>query len=310
MARSITPRRRGADSRRRSCYNTVHEGVLQLRQRQAGRGRGRADPRRRQPGDRREVRHRPAVRTGRRRRGDGGRRGGVPRLARHDAVATLARPVPHRRRDRGPRRRARRHRGREHRQADRADAVGGDPADDRPDPLLRRRGAQPRGQERRRVHGQHDVVGPARAGRRVRPGRPVELSADDGGVEVRPGDRRRQHRRAQAERHDPGEHDAPRRDRRRVPPARRAQRHLRRPRHRPGDGRPRHAGDGLRHRVGARRQGGRRQRRRRASSGSTSSSVARRRSSSSTMPTSPPPPRRSPSPATSTPARTARRPRA
>ena len=39
----------------------------------------------------------------------------------------------------------------------------------------------------------------------VRPGRAVELPADDGGVEVRPGDRRRQHGRAQAERHDAGD---------------------------------------------------------------------------------------------------------
>ena len=122
---------------------------------------GRADPRRRQSGDRRDVRHGTAVRAGRRRRGDGGGRRGVPRVARHDAVAALARPVPHRRRDRGPRRRAGRRRGREHRQADRPDDVGGDAADDRPDPLLRRRGAPPRGQECRRVHGEHDVVGPS-----------------------------------------------------------------------------------------------------------------------------------------------------
>ena len=54
----------------------------------------------------------------------------------------------------------------------------------------------------------HDVDHPARAGRRVRPGGAVELPDDDGGLEVRPGDRRRQHRRAQAERHDAG--DAPR----------------------------------------------------------------------------------------------------
>ena len=62
MARALRPRWPWRRSRRRSCYNTAHEGVLQLRQRQAGRGGRRADPRRRQPGDRREVRHRPAVR--------------------------------------------------------------------------------------------------------------------------------------------------------------------------------------------------------------------------------------------------------
>ena len=70
----------------------------------------------------------------------------------------------------------------------------------------------------------HTSFDPARAGRRLRPGRPVELPDDDGGLEVRPGDRRRQHRRAQAERHDAGEHDAARRDRRRVPAAGRVQR--------------------------------------------------------------------------------------
>ena len=59
-----------------------------------------------------------------------------------------------------------------------------------------------RGQERRRVHAQHDLDHPPRADRRVRPGGAVELPDDDGGLEVRPGDRRRQHRRAQAERHD------------------------------------------------------------------------------------------------------------
>ena len=59
----------------------------------------------------------------------------------------------------------------------------------------------------------------------------------------------------------PGLDDAARRDRRRVPAARRVQRDLRRPGHRPGDDRPRHAGDGLGHRLGARRDGGRRQRR-------------------------------------------------
>ena len=44
----------------------------------------------------------------------------------------------------------------------------------------------------------------------------------------------------------PATHDAAGRDRRRVPAARRVQRDLRRPRHRPGDGRPRRPGDGRR----------------------------------------------------------------
>ena len=73
-----------------------------------------------------------------------------------------------------------------------------------------------------------------------------------------PGDRRRQHRRAQAERHHAGDHAAAGRDRRRVPAARRAQRRLRRPRHRPGAGRAPVAQLVVDHRLGARRHGGRR----------------------------------------------------
>ena len=138
----------------------------------------------------------------------------------------------------------------------------------------------------------HDVVHPPRAGRRVRPGRAVELPDDDGGVEVRAGDRRRQHGRAQAERHDAG--DAPTllaeiaaeflppgvfnvicgdRDTGRAmvehPTSRRWCRS------------PARCAPAWRS-PGAAPQ---------TSSGSTSSSAARRRSSCSTTPTSPPPPR-------------------
>ena len=63
---------------------------------------------------------------------------------------------------------------REHRQAGRADHVGGDPADGRPDPVLRRRGAGARGQGHRRVHEGLHLLDPPRAGgtgrRRSRPG--------------------------------------------------------------------------------------------------------------------------------------------
>ena len=81
------------------------------------------------------------------------------------------------------------------------------------------------------------LLGPARADRRRRPGDAVELPDDDGGLEDRPGARGRQHRRAQAERHHPGDHAAAGRAGRRGPAARRAQRRLRRPGHRPGAGR-------------------------------------------------------------------------
>ena len=54
------------------------------------------------------------------------------------------------------------------------------------------------GQGGRRVPGGLHVDGPARAGRRRRPDRAVELPADDGGLEDRPGAGHRQHDRAQA----------------------------------------------------------------------------------------------------------------
>ncbi len=154
----------------------------------------------------------------------------------------------------------------------------------------------------------HTSMAPARADRGRGAGHPVELPDDDGGVEVRPGDRRRQHRGAQAERHHPGDHAAAGRDRRRVPAAGRAQRDHRRPRRpagrwsstRPRSWSPSPGRCGPAWRSPARRPA--------MSSGCTSSSAARHRWSCSTTPTSRPPRRRSPWPATSTPARTARRP--
>ena len=164
----------------------------------------------------------------------------------------------HRGRAREPRGRAGRDREPEHGQADRADAVGGDPADGGPDPVLRRRGAAARGPLHRGVHGRPHLDDPPRAGGRDRPGRAVELPDDDGGLEVRARDRRGQHGGAQAVGHHAGEHGADGRADLRVrrAAARRAQRHLRRPGHRP---RPRGAQDprdGVHHRVGAGGHGG------------------------------------------------------
>ena len=222
--RSIGESERNADSGS-GCHDAAHEGVLELRQRHAGRcGRTARRPTVVNPVTgsstrRRRCRRRADVDAAMQAAADA-----FAGLARRDAVGALAGPVPHRRRRRGARRGADRAGGREHRQADRPHPLGGDPADGRPDPLLRHRRPPPRGQERRRVHGRTHVVHPPRADRRLRPGRAVELPDDDGGVEVRPGDRRRQHGRAQAERHDAGDDDAARRDRRRVPAARRVQR--------------------------------------------------------------------------------------
>ena len=55
----------------------------------------------------------------------------------------------------------------------------------RPDPLLRGRGADARGQGDGRVHDRLHVFDPARADRRDRLGHALELPDDDGGVEVR-----------------------------------------------------------------------------------------------------------------------------
>ena len=81
-----------------------------------------------------------------------------------------------------------------------------------------------------------------------------------------------------------------------VLPAGRAQRRLRRPRHRPRARLPPAPGHGRDHRVGARRARRWRRRPRPTSSACTSSSAARRRSSCSPTPTSPRPPRASPAP--------------
>ena len=143
----------------------------------------------------------------------------------------------------------------------------------------------------------HTSLGPPRADRRRRPGHPVELPDDDGDLEDRPGARRRQHRRAQAERHDARDDAAARRDRRRssCPPGtfnvvtgdRDTGRAL-----------VEHPTPALVAITGSVRAGMQvaESAVARASSASTSSSAARRRSSCSTTPTSRPPSRASPSP--------------
>ena len=188
-----------------------------------------------------------------------------------------ARAAADRRRDRGARRRARRRRVAQHRQAARADHVGGDPADVRPDPLLRRRGARAGGQVGRRVHGRLHVVRPARAGRRVRGGDAVELPGDDGRLEVGARARGRQHDGAQAVRHHAGEHGLDGRADGRVPAARRVQRRLRRPRHGRRARAPPDAGDGRRSPAASAPGSPSPRRRPTTSSACTSSSAARRR---------------------------------
>ena len=74
--------------------------------------------------------------------------------------------------------------------------------------------------------------------RRGRPGHAVELPDDDGGLEDRTGAGGRQHGRPQAVRHHAGHHGDAGRGGRRDLPARRPQRHLRRPGHGPRPGQP------------------------------------------------------------------------
>ena len=93
-------------------------------------------------------------------------------------------------------------------------------------------GAHPRGPGVGRVHRGLHLDHPARAGRRRRPDRAVELPADDGGLEDRPGARGRQHDRAEAGRDDADHDGEARRARGRGAAEGRAQR----------DHRPRRAG--------------------------------------------------------------------
>ena len=183
----------------------------------------------------------------------------------------------------------------------------GDPAGDRPDPVLRRCRAGARGQVGRRVPGRPHVVRPARADRRRRPGDAVELPAHDGDLEDRAGARGRQHCLVhQADRHHAGL-DAAARPRSAHESSRPACSTSS-----PATATP--AGPWWRTRsrrwssiTGSVRAGMEVAKRRppTTSSGCTSSSAARRRSSCSTTPTSRRRPRRSREPATSTPARTA-----
>ena len=75
------------------------------------------------------------------------------------------------------------------------------PRDGRQPALLRGRRAQPGGQGRGRVPRGLHVLDAARGGRRHRPDRALELPADDGDLEDRPGARDRQHDRPQARAH-------------------------------------------------------------------------------------------------------------
>ena len=157
------------------------------------------------------------------------------RLVRLHAEGPAARAPQVRRRDRGERRRDREARGAERGQAGCCDALGGDPADRRQPPVLRRRGPHDGGPGGGGVHGRVHELRPARADRRRRLDRAVELPADDGDLEDRSRARHREHDRPEAlgddaahgaqagraHRRHPAARCLQRRDRRRSPRRRR-----------------------------------------------------------------------------------------
>jgi hypothetical protein len=215
-----------------------------------------------------------------------GRRHGLPGLARRHPRRSQPGAAAHRRRDRGSWGGAHPPRVRQHGQAVPAHDGRGTAAGHRPDPVLRRRRAGARRTLGGGVHAGTHLVRPARAGRGVRAGHAVELPDDDGGVEVRAGARRREHRGAQAVRHHAGVDGVDGPADAGVPAARGHERRLRRPRHRPGVGDPRRSRSSSRSPDRSERAGRSPSPWRGTSRSPTSSSVARPPSSSSTTRTS------------------------
>ena len=195
------------------------------RRRVGGFGVGR-DARRREPG--RRHGHRPGPGVERRGRGSRRERRGdrVRDVAAHHPGRAQPDAAQARRRDRGARRRARSPRVEERRQAGRR-RDRRDPGRRRQPALLRRWRAGHGRQGRQRVRGRPDLDDPARAGRRRRLDRAVELPDHDGRLEDRSGPRGGQHGHPQAVGANAADGPHPRRDRRRHPAARRAQRHHR-----------------------------------------------------------------------------------
>ena len=150
------------------------------------------------------------------------------------------------------------------------------------------------------------VLDAPRGGRRRVADHALELPADDGDLEDRPGAGDRQHDRAQARRDDAAVHAAPGRAGQRDPPGRRAERRHRRGRGRPADGHPPRRRHGLADRQRRHRQVDRAGRRRhaqarapRARRQGAGRGLRRRRPRARWR-------RRSAAPPTTTPARTAR----
>ncbi len=173
-------------------------------------------------------------------------------------------------RDRPLRRGLHRRRGRRHRQAGRSVHRRRTAGRRRSAAVLRRGRPHPARRAGGGVHRRLHLDAAPRADRRLRPDRALELPADDGDLEDRSGAGGGQHRRAQARRDDAVLGGAAGPDRRGRPAARRAQRDLRGPGHRPGAGRASGAPPGRGHRQPTRRPGdraGRRGRRQTAAPG-------------------------------------------
>ena len=124
-------------------------------------------------------------------------------LGPHQRRRTRADPQPHRRPHGGKPRPARACRNLGQRQADPRDHGGRRAARHRSFPLLRRRHPRP-GRRPLRDRPRHRRLSFPRAARRRRPDHSVELSAADGVLEAGAGAGRRQLRRAEAGRTDPG----------------------------------------------------------------------------------------------------------
>ena len=163
---------------------------------------------------------------------------------------------------------------------------GGHALLDRQPALLCRRRARCARIACRRIHGGLHLHVPPRAGRRGRADRALELPADDGRLEDRPGAGGRLHGRAQARPHDPADDpDAGRADRGSRLSRRGGQRDHRRQRDRPGAGRASPGAHGQPDRLDSAPASRSWRRPRRRSSASIWSWAAKRRSSSSTTPT-------------------------
>ncbi len=168
------------------------------------------------PADGRPDRGRRRGRRGRRRGGDRGGAQGVRRrpVARHERGRPRGAALPRRRRDRREPRRVHAHRHAQQRQAAARDGIRRDRRGELL-PLLRRPRDQAARPDVRRARAVANLHG-ARADRRVRPDRPVELPAPHGGMEARAGLGGGQRLRAQAGGADAALDDPPGDDLRRA----------------------------------------------------------------------------------------------